>query len=613
MRFSKIVKVSAWVGTLFLLIASCEDELDTIGEGVVGGEPFTTGRKTYEVFAFNKSITAVQTNRLPLYQLGTFNDPVYGKRNASILSQLSLPNRVGDPVFGDSSQATEDTADSDSSASTVPEEETVKEVYLNIPFQIPPSSTKDSDADGVDDEFDADPDDPTSDTDGDGVTDVAETNIGSNPLDPNEDGTADDFIPNVFSRTFDLDSIYGDRDASFEISVYRSNYFLRDLDPNTGFQEAQEYFSNQDFSSFIGEELTMADNKTITIDNKEVLIFAEDDPDTEDVDESKTVVASRRPPGIRVPLNPTFFQENILDKEGQSELLSQSNFNDFLRGIYITGTGMDELMFLLDLTEANITITYEYQDYDSEAEEVVPAERDFVLGLLLSSNGITLGNAVNVFQDEELTPEIAGALDNGENASRIYVKGAKTLTEIRLFDDVVNGGASVINEIKANNWIINEANLVFYVDRETLGDDAVEPPRLYLYNAETKQPILDPNTERNAINVVDANSAPLGLFLNYDGILKKENSKGVQYTVRITEHLNDIIVRDSTNAVLALTTTSNIFFTGLQEGIGEGGQAIEVPIRASISPLGTVLYGSNVADSDSDKRLKLEIFYTEAN
>lgn len=613
MRFSKIVKVSAWVGTLFLLIASCEDELDTIGEGVVGGEPFTTGRRTYEVFAFNKSITAVQTNRLPLYQLGTFDDPVYGKRNASILSQLSLPNRVGDPVFGDSSQATEDTADSDSSASTVPEEETVKEVYLNIPFQIPPSSTKDSDADGVDDEFDADPDDPTSDTDGDGVTDIAETNIGSNPLDPNEDGTADDFIPNVFSRTFDLDSIYGNRDASFEISVYRSNYFLRDLDPNTGFQEAQEYFSNQDFSSFIGEELTMADNKTITIDNKEVLIFAEDDPDTEDVDESETVVASRRPPGIRVPLNPTFFQENILDKEGQSELLSQSNFNDFLRGIYITGTGMDELMFLLDLTEANITITYEYQDYDSEAEEVVPAERDFVLGLLLSSNGITLGNAVNVFQDEELTPEIAGALDNGENASRIYVKGAKTLTEIRLFDDVVNGGASVINEIKANNWIINEANLVFYVDRETLGDDTVEPPRLYLYNAETKQPILDPNTERNAINVVDANSAPLGLFLNYDGILQKQDSKGIQYTIRITEHLNDIIVRDSTNAVLALTTTSNIFFTGLQEGIGEGGQALDVPIRASISPLGTVLYGSNVSGSESDKRLKLEIFYTEAN
>lgn len=618
MRFSKIVKVSALVGTLFLLIASCEDELDTIGEGVVGGEPFTTGKITYDVFAFNKGITAVQTNRLPLYQLGTFNDPVYGKRSASILSQLSLPNRQGNPVFGDSSQATEDNADSDSSASTIPENETVKEVFLYIPFQVPPSATKDSDSDGVDNELDIDPYDSASDTDGDTVTDIQETNIGSNPLDASEDGTADDFVPNIFRRTFDLDSIYGDRDESFEITVSRSNYFLRDLDPNTNFEEAQEYFSNQDFSGFIGEELTISNSKTIIIDNQEELTFADDDPDTDDVNEAETVVESRRAPGIRVPLRNDFFQQNILDKEGQSELLSQANFNDFLRGIHISGTGMDKLMFLLDLTQANITITYQYQDYDTEEEEVITSEKDFVLNLLVNNNGVVFGNAVNVFQDDELPPNIAGALDNDENASRIYVKGAKTLTEVRLFEEAKNGGGNIINEIRSKNWIINEANLVFYVDRGTLdaapSEDSVldEPPRLYLYNAETNQPIFDASTEQNAGNVVDANSAPLGLFLNYNGIIQKENKKGIKYTIRITEHLNDIIVRDSTNAALALTTTSNIFFPGVQEGMGEGGQAIDVPIRASVSPLGTVLYGSDL-EVPADKRLKLEIFYTEAN
>ena len=69
MRFSKITKVSALVGTLLLLLASCEEELDTIGEGVVAGEPFSTGKVEYDVFTYNKGITAVQTNRLPLYQL----------------------------------------------------------------------------------------------------------------------------------------------------------------------------------------------------------------------------------------------------------------------------------------------------------------------------------------------------------------------------------------------------------------------------------------------------------------------------------------------------------------------------------------------------------------
>ncbi|MFC4220893.1 DUF4270 family protein [Flagellimonas marina] len=606
MKFSRMMKVSTLVGALFLMTASCEDELDTIGEGVVGGEPFTTGKAEYDVFAFNKGIAAVQTNRLPLYQLGTYNDPVYGKRKASIITQVTLPS--SEPIFGDFSQTTENNADSDDNDSTIPEEETVKEVYLFIPFQTPPSVSNDSDGDGVANELDDDPFDPTSDSDGDGVTDIDEKNIGSNPLDPDEDGSGEGFVANIFPRTFDLDSIYGDRTQTFDITVSRSTYFLRDLDPNTNFEERQRYFSNQDFSSFVGEELTIPGQKTVTIDNQETLIFAEDDPDT-DVDESETVVATRRPPGIRVPLNPDFFQENILDKEGQPELLSQSNFANFFRGIHISAadTDLEQLMFLLDLTEANITITYEYDDYNTEDGEVETAERDYTLNLLAVSNNSFVGNAINIFEEDPLMPDIEGALDNGENASRIYVKGAKTLAEIRLFEETLNGGGAIINQIRENNWIINEANLVFYVDRTALGSVVDEPPRLYLYNAETNAPLYNIATE----NII--NEGPLGLYLNYDGIIEKENERGVKYTIRITEHLNNIIVRDATNASLGLTLTSNIDFATVQEGMDSSGDGIDIPIRASISPLGTILYGSNVDAANEDKKLKLEIYYTEAN
>ncbi|RIV70748.1 DUF4270 domain-containing protein [Flagellimonas aequoris] len=607
MRFSKIFKVSAMVGTLFLLMASCDDELDTIGEGVVSGEPFTTGKVEYDVFAFNKGITAVQTNKLPLYQLGTYNDPVYGKRKASIISQLNLP---GTPVtFGDLSQASEDKAETDDSASTVVENETVKEVYLYIPFQLPPSA--DSDGDGVDDEFESgdDVNDPNSDWDGDGVTDNQERILGSNPFDPNEDGTGDNFVANSYPKRFDLDSIYGDRTKTFNLTVSRSNYFLRDLDPNTGFEEAQEYYSNQDFSAFIGETLF---NGEVTINNEDILFFKEDDPDTEDVDES-TQVDTRLNPGIRVPLDKDFFQQNILDKEGEAELLNQSNFKNFLRGIYLTGTGMDELMFLLNLTEANITITYEYQDYDTEAEDTVTAEKNFVLSLLTSNSttGI-VGNAVNVFENEVLPSDIASALDNGENASRIYVKGGVTLAEIRLFDEAENGGAEIINQIKSKKWVINEANLVFYVDRETLdmAGELVEPPRLYLYNGETSMPLYDVSNE---IGTTATTTNPLRYYLNHDGILEKENDLGIKYTIRITEHINNIIVRDSTNAKLALTMTSNIGFPNVREAVDSGMQGVYYPVMSTVSPLGTILYGSNVEAGEEAKKLKLEIFYTEAN
>ncbi|MGX1928376.1 DUF4270 family protein [Flagellimonas sp. 2504JD4-2] len=606
MKFSRILKVSALVGTLFLIVTSCEEELDTIGEGVIGGEPFTTGKQSYDVFAFNKGIEAVQTNRLPLYQLGTFNDPFYGTRNASIVSQVSLSTT--DPNFGDSSQETEDNADNDDLDSTIPENETVKEVYLYIPFQLPPTSLRDTDGDGVEDIFDADPEDPNSDTDGDGVSDNSERIVGSNPFDPNEDGTGDNFVANTFPKRFDLDSIYGDRGEDFNLRVTRNNFFLRNLDPNTNFQEAQEYFSNHDFAPFEGEVLFEG---PITVSDEEMLFFNEDDPDTDDVDES-TTVRTRLNPGIRVALDNDFFQTNILDKEGQSELLSQANFQDFLRGIRISGqSDIEELMFLLDLTQANITITYEFQDYNVTDEAVETVERDFVLNLLVNTNGFITGNAVNTFVDEPFPDIVVNALDNGENASRIYMKGgAGTIAEVRLFDEAENGGADIIDEIRSNNWIINEANLVFYVDQEELtlnGGTVVEPPRLYLYNGETNQLIFNPANENSVTN------EPLGLFLDYDGILEKENNQGVKYTIRITEHINNIIVRDSTNAKLALTLTSNIGLGTVTEAVGSQEPVLDVPVMANINPLGTVLFGSNVISGNEDKKLKLEIYYTQAN
>ena len=593
--------------------------MGTIGEGVIAGEPFTTGKAEFDVFAFNKGIEAVQTNKLPLYQLGTLNDPVYGKRKASIVSQVWLPNGgQGNPTFGELSQETEDNADNDESANTIPENETVTEVWLSIPFQRPPNSLQDSDGDGVEDFFE-DGDDvtnPNSDWDGDGVSDNEERVIGSNPFDAEEDGTGEDFVANTFPVRFDLDSIFGDRTASFDLKVTRSTYFLRDLDPNSNFEEAQEYFSNQDFSSFTSDVFfdssANPEEDPIVISEFETIEFVSDEDDPETDEDETTQVADRIPPGIRIPLRVEFFQE-ILDNEGDAELISQANFSDYFRGVQISGdsTTENDLMFLLDLTQATITITYEFQDYNSTEEQVETVERDFILNLLVNSNGTILGNAVNMLEDDMLPADIANALDNGENASRIYARGGTgTYTEIRLFEETINGGADFINQIKQNNWIINEANLVFYVDRETLDasiGDVEEPSRLYLYNAETDQPIYNASIENSVTN------EPLGLFLDFDGIIQKENDQGIQYKFRITDHINNIVVRDSTNARLALTLTSNIGIPNVAESMGTVEDIINVPIMAAINPLGTVLFGSDVDVANEDKKLKLEIYYTEAN
>jgi hypothetical protein len=626
MSFFKRFKFPVLTGFLLVVaFVSCEDDITTIGAEVIGGEPFITDKAIYDVFAYNKKIEAVRTNKLPLYQLGIFNDPIYGNTVARITSQLLLP--VSGPTFGVFSQDVEDNWENDEFASTIEENETVTDVFLYIPYLT--NSKADTDGDGLINELDADPEDSTSDTDGDGVTDNGERLNGTDPLNEDTDGDGindgddDSIILNNFAQVVDLDSIYVnnstydiDKETSFNLKVEHSTFFLRDLDPDTNFQEAQEYFSTQQFSpSFVSDILYEGE---VIISNEQILVEQDDNPETEEIDESE--VSKRIEPGIRVPLNKAFFQQNILDKEGGSELVSQANFKEFLRGVHFSTTTIsDEIMMLLDMKDANITISYSYDSVDTnetdnaEDDEIIQRDAEFVLSMLNEFQGGTIeGNAVNTFNNDLFPLNIDSAMDTGENASRIYVKGGSgTYSEIKLFADNDEDGQDLINQIKANNWIINEANLVFYIDRQALMDvgGIIEPPRLYLHNAESKAPLINVATENSN---QDAHKL-FGLFQNYDGIINKSSDdRGEKYTVRITEHINNLVTRDSINATLGLTITPDIEFIGVNDAMFNEGE-IEIPVAATLSPLGTILFGSQVDEADLDKKLKLEIFYTETN
>lgn len=598
-------KLPAMAGILLVVgfISSCEQDLTTIGEGVIGGEPFTTDKETYDVFAFNKKIEAVQTNKLPIYQLGVFNDPVYGKTTASITSQVQLA--VYNPTFGDlsASNEIEDAFD---------ENETITSVSIYIPYE---NNQIDTDNDGVVDSLDDMPNDATNDSDGDTVPNNQEVANNTDPLNADTDGDGindnidDSTLGDRFPQRYRLDSIYGDRSVPFNFKVEKSNFFLRNLDPNTNFQEAQEYFSTQEFSPTF-TDLVFFDGQVTISDEKILFIVEEDDPDTESDEEG--TISSQLDPGIRVELNSVeaiaFFQENILDKEGSSELLSDANFKNFFRGIHISALPTsEELLMLLDITGAKIDIFYSFDDQNDDGT-TTEAEDTLEIRLItqVGANPIA-GNAVNTFINEDYPAEIISSLDSGENADRIYLKGgAGSYAEIKLFDELDSEAETLINQIKANNWIINEANLVFNIDKDALIGDADEPSRLYLYNAETNLPLYNASTENNNENTA------LGVFLNYDGLLEKDGDRGVKYTVKITDHINNIIVRDSTNATLGLAISPDIRVTGSNNVMLSGGVEKELPAASVLSPLGTVLFGSNLAADDVNK-LKLEIFYTETN
>ena len=577
---------------LGLGLLSCESEDFTLGESLVAGEPFTLTKQTYAIESVKQlSLDRVQTNKMPLYQLGNYKDPLFGETRASLVSQiqLSLPN----PVFGELSASAEVDNDLD-------ERETVTKVTLYIPYQRASSDESDRDSDGVPDIFDVDPDDPQSDSDSDGLTDNDERLLGTDPLseDTDKDGILDAEDPettaNSFARRFDLDSIFSFTNQDrFHLTVRSSDYYLRDNDPQTDFLEAQAYFSDKQsvFEPFLGKSLFEG---PVVISDFQYVTYNEDDPTTPDADESLTIdVSQSRDPGILVELDKSFFQDRIFDLEGSEALRSQSNFKDHLRGLHFSIDSSDDLMLLLDLSTAYIEIQYVYNSINTQE-----ATNTFRLNFITGAQEFIQGNAVNTWEYERLLPKSS---DESILPKHLYLKGGSgTVVQFEL-------PQRVIDEVKQNNWLINEASLEFYVDQEAMAPIPFEPPRLYLYKSTNSFPIY------NARNETSSSQTALGVYQNYDASLRRSiNGRGESYKVNITDYFNDMVVRDSLNVPINISVSANIAFPQLQQAVLEDGSAIDYPLMSGITPFGTVLFGPSSGVIE-EKRLKLNLFYTALN
>lgn len=169
-----------------------------------------------------------------------------------------------------------------------------------------------------------------------------------------------------------------------------------------------------------------------------------------------------------------------------------------------------------------------------------------------------------------------------------------------------NGVSDELDMIREKGWLINEANLTFHVNREFMGNE-VEPERLYIYDLNNNRFLVDYvlDSQGQANNLAStSNDAHLG------PLERDSNKNGIRYKLRLTNHVNSLINRDSTNVRLGVVVSQNVNVintSALKESPLEG--LNEIPSSSVITPLGTVLYGPDAADEE--KRLKLNIYYTE--
>jgi len=405
---------------------------------------------------------------------------------------------------------------------------------------------------------------------------------------------------------YTLDSIFGD--TPIKLSVFKNNFFLRDFNPDSEFNKSQKYYSNgstsqNDFISPSELEGELLYEDFNFLPSSELIRLTTLDETTGEMVKSVNLT-----PGIRVLLenpNGTFWQDLIFSKEGEPELSNQNNFLNYFRGLYIKSEAIDVngTMMMLDFTAADANIILYYTSITDDGDDSTTDERKadtFTLNFM--------GNRVNIF-DNNFLPILVGDQVNGDE--RLYLNGGEgSMAVVNLFNGDEEGNSAEFEQFKfdfivggVSKRLINEAYLEFFVDQNIV--QGQEPDRVYLYDLNNKIQLVDYVLDQS----VSATTTKLVHLEPLSRVDDEVDGQGIKYKIRITEHINNIILKDSTNVKLGLVVTSNVSSINNFELQTEDDPVSVIPSGTILSPKGTVLYGNNA--SDENKKVTLKIYYTE--
>lgn len=545
---------------LIFILQACDNEFSEIGTGIVGTPGFEIENTLYPVKTYNKKITSFQSNGLSENLLGYYYDPVFGGSKTHFVGQLT-PKTLA-PIFGD------DTV--------------LDSVVLTIPYASTANTSEET-------------------------------------------------------TTYELDSLYGGN--PIKLSVFKNNYYLRAFDPNGDLDASQNYYSNGTLAQ--GELMGAANLEGELIYHDPDFLFEaktielwETNDDTGDFEVASTLQPSLRlnifggevEEGASAPTTLEFWEDLILSKEDDDVLSSSSNFHEYFRGLYFKAEPKDDptkgSLLQLDFasSSANLTLYYNYQNTTTTDGE------DTTTTVYGTYEMNFTGNRVSIFEntfDTSITDIIEDTSTDAEGDNYLYLKGGEgAMAVVELFadedgnseEDQLNEFREVNDGIKTIKRLINEAYLEFYVDETQSNSETDLPNRVYIYDLENNIPVTDFFIDQT-INTVSSDSkfthlVPLSTETTADGTEQKK------YKVRLTEHLNNIIIRDSTNVKLGLVVSSNVGAAssrGFQNSIDlEEDTVIEgIPMGTVLSPKSVVLHGNK--SPITAKRIKLNIYYTEPN
>ena len=427
-------------------------------------------------------------------------------------------------------------------------------------------------------------------------------------------------------QNYTLDSLYGN--GPIKLSVFKNNFFLRNFDPGSDLDDFQAYYSNGALS--VSEGLNSAELEAQLLYTSDAFI-----PSNEPVDLTETnldgeeEVIETLAPSLRIRLDDPgilpqdFWETLIFEKEDGDELSSASNFYNYFRGLYFKVEAVNSntgSMVQLNFSSANAHVKLHYS-FESDPDE--NGESTINQGVYQLN---FLGNRTTLFENNFNTGflQAIDSADEIQGDEHLYLKGGEgSMAIVELFSEDQSGNGfndfitdfrEIINEGQSNEEriikrLINEAFLEFYIDESSSNTNDDFPNRIYIYDLENNAPLIDYNQD-TSVNTSTSNSklthlVPLSVETDDQGISYKK------YKVRLTSHINNIIVNDATNLRLGIVVSSNVGAATNQKLLNYDPIVKGIPAGSILSPKGVILHGSN--SIDPLKKVRLNIYYSQAN
>ena len=374
---------------------------------------------------------------------------------------------------------------------------------------------------------------------------------------------------------FKIDSVMGDSEVQFKLSVYELETFLNTLDPADPSKE-MVYYSDKVFEKsstpFYSDNFKINPNDTVAYIKR----YMPDGITVYDTDTIKTTTVS---PSIKLALNEAMIQQIFVDNASGPEFESLDAFTHYFRGFYIEATELaTNKSHLISLSMINPRMAIYYSNDQDEGADVD-----------LNGNGVTGEQGVRIKEKYEFVfgPNKSNVLERDYTTSkesgseRLYVQGAAgSIATIDLSEEE-------LEELRNTDKLITDASLIFYVDQNASSN--IAPEQLFIYNFEDNLQIIDMMTE--------------GLSGINGRLERDDDGNPYKYIFNISRHLSTLL---NSNEPTDLVTLGVKIYNPSDSPQSLGDTTIK---DFSWIAQGVVLFDQS--ESAGDKKAQLDIKYSE--